>query len=76
MKPIVLVGTKDGLLELGPRPRNHLAGHRITAIAVERREWWAAVDDRGIWRAAARRRWEHVTDSRDHPVTCLLPAPS
>jgi hypothetical protein len=75
MKPTVLVGMKDGLLELGSRSRTHLAGHRITAIAVDRRHWWAAVDDRGIWRAGAGRRWEHVIDSHDHPVTCLLPAP-
>jgi hypothetical protein len=77
MQPIVLVGTKDGLLELGSRSRTHLAGHRVTAIAVDRRHWWAAVDDRGIWRAGAGggRRWEHVTDSPDHPVTCLLPGP-
>ena len=78
-KPTVLVGTKDGLRELGAETRTHLGGHRITAIAVDRRDWWAAVDDRGIWRgiwrAGAGRRWEHVTDSRDHPVTCLLPRP-
>jgi hypothetical protein len=75
MQPFVLVGTKDGLLELGPRSRTHLAGHRITAVAVDRRHWWAAVDDRDIWRAGLDRRWEHVAESPDHPVTCLLPAP-
>ena len=36
MKPTVLVGTKDGLLELGSRSRTHLGGHRITAVAVDR----------------------------------------
>lgn len=76
MKPTVLVGTKDGLLELGPRPRTHLPGQRITAIAVDRGRWWVAIDDRGIWRAGAGRRWEHVADSHDLPVTCLLPRPS
>jgi hypothetical protein len=80
MKPTVLVGTKDGLLELGAETRTHLGGHRITAIAVDRRHWWAAVDGQGIWRgtwrAGAGRRWEHLTDSHDHPVTCLLPRPS
>jgi hypothetical protein len=75
MKPIVLVGTKDGLLELGSRPRTHLAGHRITAVAVDRANLWAAVDERGIWRATAGRRWEQVAESADHPVTCLLPSP-
>jgi hypothetical protein len=76
MKPIVLVGTKDGLVELDSRPRTHLPGQRITAIAVDRGRWWVAIDDRGIWRAGAGRRWEHVADSQDHPVTCLLPRPS
>jgi hypothetical protein len=72
----MLVGTKDGLLQFGSRSRTHLAGHRITAIAVDRRHWWAAVDDRAIWRAGAGRRWVHVADSHDHAVTCLLPRPS
>jgi hypothetical protein len=76
MQTIVLVGSKDGLLELGSRRRTHLAGHRITAIAVDRGYWWAAVDERGIWRAGTGRRWEHVADSHDHPVTCLLPRSS
>ncbi len=77
MTPIVLVGTKDGLFELGSRSRTHLGGHRITAVAVDGSAWWAAVDERdiwrGTWRAGARRRWERVTESADHPVTCLLP---
>ncbi len=75
MKPTLLVGTKDGLLELGSGSRPHLVGHRVTALAVDRTQWWVAADERGIWRAAAGRRWEHVTDSQDHPVTCLLPRP-
>jgi hypothetical protein len=75
MKPIVLVGTKDGLLELGARSRTHLSGHRITAVSADRGEWWVAVDERGIWRTGAGRRWEQVAESADHPVTCLLRRP-
>jgi hypothetical protein len=72
---MVLVGTKDGLFELGSSPRTHLPGHRITALTGDRRDWWATVDDHEIWHAGADGRWQHVAESRDHAVTCLLRRP-
>jgi hypothetical protein len=72
VRPVVLVGTKDGLFELGPGARTHLAGRRITAVSGARRDWWVAVDDREIWRGDAEDRWHRVAESQDHAVTCLL----
>jgi hypothetical protein len=72
MSPIVLVGTKDGLFELGSSPRTHLPGRRITAISGARRDWWVAVDDHEIWHAGTEGRWQRVAESRDQGVTCLL----
>jgi hypothetical protein len=76
MSPIVLVGTKDGLFELGSSSRTHLPGHRITALSGARRDWWVAVDDHEIWHAGADGRWQRVAESRDHAVTCLLRSPA
>jgi len=72
MNPIVLVGTKDGLFELGSSSRTHLPGHRITAVSGARRDWWVAVDDHEIWHAGTEGRWQRVAESRDQAVTCLL----
>jgi hypothetical protein len=72
MSPIVLVGTKDGLFELGSSSRTHLPGHRITAVSGARGDWWVAVNDHEIWHSGADQRWQRVAESRDHALTCLL----
>jgi hypothetical protein len=37
----VLIGTSEGLHELGTLHRNHLAGSEVTALATMAGHWWA-----------------------------------
>jgi hypothetical protein len=76
VRAIVLVGTKDGLFELGATGQSHLPGRRISAIAGHRCDWWVAVDDREIWHAGVQGRWQRVAECAEHAVTCLLRGPS
>ncbi len=67
----LLVGTSDGLYELGARERTHLNGHEITALAGDGHWWWALVDDRTLWRSPSDGSWEELADLQDGPGTCV-----
>lgn len=67
----LLVGTSDGLYELGARERSHLNGHEITALAGDGRWGWALVDGRTLWRSPSDGSWDKVADFQDGPGTCL-----
>lgn len=67
----LLVGTSDGLYELGAREPTHLNGHEITAVAGDGRWWWALVDGRTLWRSPPDGSWEKWADLQDGPGTCL-----
>jgi len=67
----LLVGTADGLYELGARERRHLNGHEITALAGDGGGWWALVDGGTLWRSPGDGSWEKVADLQDGPGTCL-----
>ncbi len=53
MRERVLVGTSDGLHELGGPERGHLAGCEVAALAVEPGRWWAIVGGRALGRLDA-----------------------
>ncbi len=44
----ILVGTADGLHELGVREGSQLVGREIRALVRGEDRWWAIVDDREI----------------------------
>lgn len=67
----VLVGTADGLHELGANRRSHLAGHEITALAREGSRWWTIVDGRTIWYSLSDGLWEEVATAKGLRATCL-----
>ncbi len=67
----LLVGTSEGLYELGAREPRHLSGHEITALAGDGRGWWALVDGRTLWRSPVDGSWEKLADLQDGPGTCL-----
>ena len=67
----LLVGTTDGLYELGAREGSHLNGHEITALAGDGRWWWALVDGRTLWRSPDDSSWEKLAELQDAPGTCL-----
>jgi hypothetical protein len=72
----VLIGTDEGLREVGGPERAQLAGHAIAALAHERRRWWAAVDERTIRARDGDGAWADVATVGDGTVTCLLPTPT
>ena len=44
-----LIGTADGLYELGSEARVILSGHRIDALARGEEEWWVLTDGSDVW---------------------------
>lgn len=73
MNPVVLVGTSDGLRELGPSERTHLGGHDITALARDGERWWVITDGRGLWRGGEHGSYEAVATLDGPSATCLAP---
>ena len=74
----LLVGTDDGLVELGPNVTTgavHLEGRRVDAVADDGTGWWALVDGADVWHAAADRTgWQHRATTPDGTrLTCLAP---
>ena len=73
MEPRVIVGTDDGLYELGERQGLHLESHRVCALVREKETQWAVVDNTTIWRATDGDKWQQVADSGSLRVNCILP---
>jgi len=77
MEQKILVGTGGGLWELageGARAVEALAGHAITALAVDGTDTWAIVDDAALWHGRAAT-WSQRAAIDGPPGTCLAPAP-
>lgn len=76
----LLVGTGDGLIELGTdgvAADVHLEDHRIDAVAGDGTRWWALADGAEVWsadhdRTGWQRRARAPVATR---LTCLLPRP-
>ena len=75
-KPLFLVGTEHGLHALGVKHELHLAGHQLTALAIDGRSWWVILDGRSAWRSRAGRGWKEVATVEGCRANCLLPRPS
>ncbi len=73
MAPVV-VGTANGLHQLGSRRRIALVGHAVTALAHEDSLWWAVIDGRTIWRATGLAGWRQVAEVGKGQATCLAPS--
>ena len=69
----ILVGTSEGLRELGATERVHLAGHAVTALAFEGRRVWALLDGRTVWRADGDGTWRAEATVAGAEATCLMP---
>ena len=77
MEQKILVGTGGGLWEVageGSRAVEALAGHAITALAVDGADTWAIVDDSGLWHGRAAT-WSRRATIDGPPATCVAPAP-
>ena len=72
----LLIGTAEGLYELGARERSHFNGHEITALAGDGLRWWALVDGRTLWHWRKDASWEELARLQDDPGTCLAQTPA
>jgi len=72
----LLVGTAEGLYELGARQRSHFNGHEITAIASDGISWWVLVEDRSVWRWQDDGPWRELARLQADPGTCLALTPA
>jgi len=70
----ILVGTENGIHELGNGGGVRLSGSEITALAKGDSGWWAVLDGHEIWRAGDDGEWVHGPDLPDLRANCILPA--
>src|SRR5262245_36176476 len=73
---LVLVGTREGLRELGAREGGHFDGHEVTALAIDGGRWWAILDGRTVARREASGAWDELAALADGGATCLAPSPA
>jgi hypothetical protein len=67
----IMVGTREGLQELAPERRTHLAG-AVTSLAWDGPQLWAVTDGDTIWRGPDP--WEEVAKTDDVGARCILPS--
>ena len=67
----LLVGTDDGLHEVGNGRETRLAGHKLDSIAKDASGWWAVLDGREVWHAEADD-WAQVALLEDLKANCVL----
>ncbi len=67
----LLVGTDDGLHELGDEQRVHLAGRECTSISNDASGIWTLVDRREIWHRPSNGNWERLGELDE--AECLIP---
>lgn len=74
----LLVGTADGLHELGTRARAHHPGREITALARDGTRWWALLDGKELVRGtlSGEARWQSIAEVGGRRAHCLLPTSS
>lgn len=69
----LLVGTGDGLLELGAQEEKALGGHAVGPVCQQSGHAWALVDRDAVWRASAEAGWEPIARLEHGQARCLLP---
>lgn len=72
MQQKVLVGTDDGLHELGNGGDVRVAGHEVGALAGDEKGWWAILDGREVWRSAGDNMWARAAAVESLRANCLL----
>lgn len=70
-----LVGTEDGLFELGGGGGKALAGRAVTCLVAENGSFWCVLDGRGICRGSPDGDWKEVAALAEGRARCLLPDP-
>ena len=77
MNQCIMVGTKEGLRELGGESEAPLiADHEVTALARSGSEWMAIVDGAEAWRFDDGGEWSEVAELDGFRANCILPTDS
>jgi hypothetical protein len=69
----LLIGTADGLHELGNGREPRFAGREVNALTRGASGWWAIVDGGEIWRSGDGDEWQRVAGTGGVRANCLLP---
>ena len=72
MQNKVLVGTADGLYELGDNARTLISGHEVTCLASGESALWAIVDGRELWTSDGNGAWGGVAALETLRANCVL----
>ncbi len=70
-----LIGTADGLYELGSESPAVLSGHRIDALARGEGEWWVLTDGSDVWSVPDGTTPSRVAGVDEVRLNCLLARP-
>ena len=69
----IMVGTADGLHQLGPQRDVWLETHEITWLAQDGSSWWAILGGRELWRSEGRDAWTKIASLDSLRGNCILP---
>jgi hypothetical protein len=69
----VLIGTADGVFEIGRSTPVGLAGQEVTGLVRENGSLWAIVGGQSVWRRDPEGDFVEVTRTTGEQITCLLP---
>ena len=69
----IMVGTADGLHQLGPQRDVWLETHEITWLAEDGSSWWAILGSRELWRSEGRDAWTKIASLDSLRGNCILP---
>jgi hypothetical protein len=72
----LLVGTAQGLHEIGGEGAVHLPGQEITALARDGQAWWAVVAGEAVWRNQGDGTWDQQAVAGDQRLACISSGPA
>ena len=73
MQSTIVVGTTDGLHQIGPERDKSLETHEVTWIAQAGSRWWAILDGRELWCSESQDSWKQIASLGSHRANCALP---
>lgn len=73
MGSTIMVGTSDGLHQIGTERKVSLETHAITWIARAGSRWWTIIDGRELWCWESQDSWKQIASLGSHRANCVLP---
>ncbi len=72
----LLVGTDDGIHQLGNSGKVHLPGRKCTSISNGPSGIWTLVDRRELWHCPPGGRWKQIAQLDEFEAQCVIPTPA